>query len=65
MGSYGSSVGRIHEFLKLTGKLLSVPRAEIQKRIDAHREQAAQNAHKRGPKRTAVGTISSARFGNL
>ena len=37
-------------FRNLTDKLLSVPRAEVQKRIDAHREQAAQNPRKRGPK---------------
>jgi hypothetical protein len=38
------------EFVKLTDKLLSVPRAEVQKRIAAHKERAALNPHKRGPK---------------
>lgn len=37
-------------FTKLTDRLLSVPRAEIQKRIEKHKEQAAQNPRKRGPK---------------
>jgi hypothetical protein len=37
-------------FMKLTDKLLSVPRAELQKRLDAHKEKAAQNPNKRGPK---------------
>lgn len=41
-------------FSKLTDRLLSVPRAELQKRIDAHREKAAQNPNRRGPKRKAV-----------
>jgi hypothetical protein len=31
-------------------RLLSVPRAELQKRLDAYKEKAAQNPHKRGPK---------------
>jgi len=37
-------------FIKLTDRLLSVPRAELQKRIDAHKEKAAQNPNRRGPK---------------
>jgi hypothetical protein len=37
-------------FVKLTDKLLSVPRAELQNRIEAHKEQAAKNPNKRGPK---------------
>jgi hypothetical protein len=37
-------------FAALTDKLLAVPRAEIQKRIEQHREQAAKNPRKRGPK---------------
>jgi hypothetical protein len=41
-------------FVKLTDRLLSVPRAELQKRLDAHREKAAQNPNKRGPKRKAT-----------
>jgi hypothetical protein len=41
-------------FVKLTDRLLSVPRAEVQKRIDAHREKAAQNPNKRGPKRKTI-----------
>lgn len=31
-------------------KVLAVPHSEIQKRIEAHRKQAAQNPNKRGPK---------------
>jgi hypothetical protein len=37
-------------FVKLTDKLLSVPRAEVQKRIEAYKEKAALNPRKRGPK---------------
>jgi hypothetical protein len=37
-------------FTKLTDKLLSVPRVEVQKRLDAYKEKAAQNPRKRGPK---------------
>ena len=39
-----------NEFVKLTDRLLAVPHAEIQKRIAQHREQAAKNPKKRGPK---------------
>jgi hypothetical protein len=42
------------KFAKLTDRLLAVPRAELQKRLDAHKEQAAQNPNRRGPKRKAV-----------
>ena len=38
------------EFTKLTDRLLSVPRSELQKRLDAHKEKAAQQPNKRGPK---------------
>jgi hypothetical protein len=37
-------------FVKLTDKLLSVPRTELQKRLDAYKEKAAQNPNRRGPK---------------
>ena len=37
-------------FEKLTDRLLSVPRATLAERIKQHREQAAQNPKKRGPK---------------
>jgi hypothetical protein len=37
-------------FVKLTDRLLSVSRVELQKRLDSHRENAAQNPNKRGPK---------------
>jgi hypothetical protein len=37
-------------FVKLTERLLAVPRAEIEKRVAEHREQAAKNPRKRGPK---------------
>jgi hypothetical protein len=30
---------------------LAVPHSELQKRIEAHREQAAKNPNRRGPKR--------------
>lgn len=38
------------EFAKLTDRLFAVPRPELQKRLDAYREQSAQNPNKRGPK---------------
>jgi hypothetical protein len=37
-------------FVKLTDKLLSVPRSELQKRQDVYKEKAAQTTVKRGPK---------------
>lgn len=37
-------------FASLTDRLLAVPHAEVQKRITEHREQAAKNPRKRGPK---------------
>jgi hypothetical protein len=37
-------------FRNLTDKLLSVPRAELQKRLDDYKEEAARNPPKRGPK---------------
>jgi hypothetical protein len=37
-------------FAKLTDRLLTVPRAEVQSRIEQHRERAAKNPFKRGPK---------------
>jgi hypothetical protein len=37
-------------FAALTNRLLAVPRSEVQKRIDEHREAAAKNPRKRGPK---------------
>lgn len=41
-------------FAKLTDRLFSVPRSVIQERLNAHREQAAQNPNRRGPKRKDV-----------
>jgi len=46
-------------FSTLTDRLLAVPRDVIQRRIEQHREQAAQNPRKRGPKPKASGTSSS------
>lgn len=37
-------------FTALTDRLLAVPHSEIKKRIEQHREQAAKNPRKRGPK---------------
>lgn len=42
------------DFTTLIDRLLSVPRSEIQKRLDQYREQADKNPRKRGPKRKAV-----------
>jgi len=49
------------KFSKLTDRLLAVPRAEVQKRIERHREQAANNPRKRGPKPKATGASASGR----
>lgn len=37
-------------FTSLTDRLLSVPKAVVAERIAEHRERAAQNPRKRGPK---------------
>jgi hypothetical protein len=37
-------------FVKLTDRILAVPRVEAQKRLAAHKEKAALNPRKRGPK---------------
>ena len=42
------------EFVKLTDRLLAVPRAELERRVAEHREHAARNPRKRGPKPKAV-----------
>jgi hypothetical protein len=41
-------------FTKAIDRLLAVPRAELQKRLDAHKERAASNPNRRGPKPKAV-----------
>jgi hypothetical protein len=46
------------DFVKLTDRLLAVPRDVIQKRIEQHREQAEQNPRKRGPKPRATASGS-------
>jgi len=38
-------------FRDATKAVLAVPHAELKKRLDAHRERAAQNPNRRGPKR--------------
>lgn len=38
-------------FTSLTDRLLKVPREVVQKRIREHREAAAKNPSKRGPKK--------------
>ena len=38
-------------FTKAVDRLLAVPRPELQKRLDAHKEKAASNPNRRGPKR--------------
>jgi hypothetical protein len=37
-------------FTALVDRLLTVPKAEIDRRIEEHRRQAAKNPRKRGPK---------------
>lgn len=38
-------------FVKLTDRLLSVPRATLQKRLDEHKAKSAENPNRRGPKK--------------
>lgn len=38
------------KFERLTDRLLVAPREVVQKRIEEHKEQAANNPRKRGPK---------------
>jgi hypothetical protein len=49
------------KFAELTDRLLAVPRDVVQKRIAQHREEAANNPRKRGPKRKV--TSASGREG--
>jgi hypothetical protein len=37
-------------FTNLVDRVLSVPHSEIQQRVEEHREAAAKNPNKRGPK---------------
>jgi hypothetical protein len=39
-----------NRFANLTDRLLAVPRTELQKRLEAYKEKAAQNPNRRGPK---------------
>jgi hypothetical protein len=48
--SMGRPPKEYDSFVKLTDRLLSVPRAELQKRLDAYKDRAAQNPVRRGPK---------------
>jgi len=41
---------QFQNFAKFTDRLLAVPRATLDERLKQHREQAAQNPQKRGPK---------------
>jgi hypothetical protein len=43
--------------------LFKVQHAEVQKRIEQHRERAAENPHKRGPKPETSGASASGREG--
>ena len=52
------STKEFYRFSGLVDRLLAVPRDVIQKRIQQHREQAAQNPHKRGPKPKATASGS-------
>lgn len=40
-------------------RVIAVPHDEIQKRIEAHRKEAANNPSKRGPKRKASASRAS------
>jgi hypothetical protein len=49
------------DFQRLTDQLLSVPKADLDARVKAHKERAALNPHKRGPKPKHVSGASSER----
>jgi hypothetical protein len=53
--------GEYRKFEALTDRLFAVPRNEINKRIEQHREQAANNPRKRGPKRKVNNASASGR----
>jgi hypothetical protein len=42
-------------FQKAMKRVVAVPHAEIQKRIEAHRQEAARNPNRRGPKKRKLG----------
>lgn len=44
------TVSEYDAFTNLVDRVLSVPHSQIQKRVEAHREAAAKNPNKRGPK---------------
>jgi hypothetical protein len=46
----GRPTKEYQKFRDLTDKLLTVPKAIIDQKVQEHREQAAQNPLKRGPK---------------
>ncbi|MGH9349006.1 MAG: hypothetical protein ACRD26_17245 [Vicinamibacterales bacterium] len=46
----GRPTKEFQAFRDLTDRLLAVPRATVEKRIAEHRERAAKNPKKRGPK---------------
>jgi hypothetical protein len=45
-------------FARLTDQLLTVPKAELDARVKAHKERAALNPNKRGPKSKRVSGAS-------
>jgi hypothetical protein len=47
-------------FTKTMKHVISVPHAEIQKRIEAHRAEVAKNPDRRGPKRKVKPSASPA-----
>ncbi len=44
-------VEAFQRFRDMTKAVLAVPHSEIKRRIEAHREEAAKNPNRRGPKR--------------
>ena len=47
--------GALDRFQKAMKRVVAVPHAEIQKRIEAHRQEAARNPNRRGPKKRKLG----------
>jgi len=50
-------------FTDLVDRALAVPRSMIQKRMEEHRKQSAQNPRRRGPKRKITSFPSDPAFG--
>ncbi len=55
----GRPTKEFQAFTHLVDRLLAVPKETVQQRVDQHRERAARNPKKRGPKPKATGRAAS------